>query len=321
MHICRTCKNTNQNNFIKMRTLQSKEDLMQCTNCCEIDGVIKIHNLSDNLDCCICMEIVDNINIFDCSHWICNKCYDNVKMHKCPLCRNTIKNISNIVIDKPINYFGNENKNLYIELAQLVYDKVKQFNMPILEILMEYHKFLILLANNDNNNKSIEQKLLPSDIIDIVWSTHLLDTKLYKKMCKIIGEKIIYYYPYNYKHCNLQYINCRYKYTCELFTDMFGKMDNKIWYYGNVNIKKEGVIYYIMKLEPQFYSQPIEILINSTMKTKDVIFIIASKYYYPPHFCKLLYNNIEIPRNELILDNYITLGSTIHFIVNEQPIL
>jgi hypothetical protein len=249
MQVCNTCKNINQDDFIEIQ-INDTIYQTQCTNCCEINKTFKVYNLVDsdnNFECCVCMEYVNNIDIFTCCHWVCHKCYININKSKCPLCTSKIFEVNNMDIHNiiiPKWYLNNSNKKIFIELAQLLYDcdKITHYNIPFMTIFDEYYKFLLLLSVNDNNNKSIAEKLLPSDIINIVWSTHILDTISYKKLCKTTGSKIIYYYPYDYKYDNLQFVTQRYDLTRELYNIHFESMDKhydsftskNIWHYSNV---------------------------------------------------------------------------------------
>ena len=48
-------------------------------------------NKKEQLNCCICLSNItkDNFNISNCGHYYCENCYNDSRLNKCAICRNT----------------------------------------------------------------------------------------------------------------------------------------------------------------------------------------------------------------------------------------
>lgn len=136
-------------------------------------------NLED--DCSICLEQQICKMVFNpCAHYICTFCYDTMSKKKCPLC--------NLASGAAKIYHATFDLIIIFPHVTSLYDKIMKSNIvqetEITSLLIEYVKWLKLVAENDS--------LIPSVLIDSVWTIHILDTKNYVKTCNNLGHSFIH---------------------------------------------------------------------------------------------------------------------------------
>ena len=208
----------------------------QCDKCFDISEPVTIYNCDD--PCPICLEYSDIKCVYDiCHHWVCNKCHLITKQCCC-LCAldNTTTLQDNITIvkyHKLNNYFDTTDpkiKNCFKKLYAQIDDSVGVGKNMFYELCVEYHKWLILLHLNDNNNNDI--KLKPSDCIEKIWKVHLLDLESYLMVCNDVCHYVLYHYAEN------DYVKDFSK-TKQLYESRFGSMKSIIWDFIEVEIMTE----------------------------------------------------------------------------------
>ena len=62
-----------------------------------IDDIHAIHTDNEEIQCCICYDIKQNIKFIPCNHThTCSECYKSLSKKECPICKKYIFNIIKI---------------------------------------------------------------------------------------------------------------------------------------------------------------------------------------------------------------------------------
>lgn len=337
MQHCGLCfHTTDSSNLNRINTLK-QTNVHQCDQCFYIAEPILIYDYAE--PCMICYEYSNSKCLFDCSHWICNKCNKNANITNCPSCKQSGK--KTIVKKKQsFRYFDDFDitikkcfKKLYAQINDTVGSQLSQLSQLsqftskdlLYHLCVDYHKFLILLA--DQNNNAAELKLSPPYWIDQIWHNHLLDNESYMTVSITICGYVLYHYPENSFLANTKTYDLRYNATIKLFTEKFGPVNNLIWIKSNQEIKGEKIIaepvnvpqqisntetirIFIKKLSGSTIT--IDIKNNATileLKTK-----IDEKEGISPQMQRLTWAGKQLENINTLHDYNITDCSTIHLI-------
>lgn len=279
------------------------ENIFQCNRCFHIDMPIKIYNIY--LPCGICMRNdKERLMSNNCGHNVCKKCYDNDKFSKIKCCMcNCITKYLPINLNDKYDYFKNNELKIYFKRLYVIindtigyYIDIKKNRNLLYKLLVEYHKWLLLLKINDNNNNI--NKLSPSLLIDKVWHEHILDTVNYSNLCDKLYGHYMHHYPTNSFLCNYNQRMENYNNTIKLYKLHFGNIDtsNKIWENEKIYIKTDEWIN--CKYDDEIFKVPL----YDTMIFDDLKQIIGNIIHYKPDELRLIYAGIQLPENGNVKD-------------------
>ncbi len=125
--------------------------------------------------------------------------------------------------------------------------------------ILEYKKFMYLAAVSDI-------MVSPSETVDKVWHQHLIFTKSYNELCKILGKQI-QHIPSTHNKEDFQKFKLAGIYTSELFERYFGKQPENIWSHAgpleSLHLKKSkfklrtavivGILSFILLTVPLYF--------------------------------------------------------------------
>lgn len=329
--------------------------VFQCDQCFYIKKPIKIHNFND--PCPICLKKYKNKykNKYvynECNHWICAKCYYDRKIEKnqCCLCKKQsgTKIVPSIYLcqrqqsecfdndtpsiknkDSKYNYFRKLDyitrkcfKQLYIQINDSLGSSLNiSLNNNVLYFLcIEYHKFLKLLVENNNNNNV--DKLSPSYYINQIWREHIINISNYITVCNIMCGFVLHYYPEKSFLVNNPTYTERFDRTITLYQKKFGNIHPtlfEIWkplpiYYDNKPRKQ----YQLSIIVKQLDASTITIDIKSDSLICDIKKIIAQKTNCHQHSIQLILYGKPLADNKTVSYYGIQCYSILHYI--SQPI-
>lgn len=92
--------------------------------------------------------------------------------------------------------------------------------------VLEYKKFMFLAGTCD-------QMVAPAPIVDIVWHQHLVFTRSYAELCRLIG-KTIHHIPSTHSQSEQVRLEQARLYTQERYHEQFGEQAADIWQYSSM---------------------------------------------------------------------------------------
>jgi hypothetical protein len=97
---------SNKMNMLESKCSHSKcaKKIQQTWSKYKIHELLKVKELfQDKLTCCVCNEIFTSL--FRCSngHGVCDICYESMQDHSCPLCRNDLSDINEVMVGSLAN--------------------------------------------------------------------------------------------------------------------------------------------------------------------------------------------------------------------------
>lgn len=348
MLYCQLCTHEHSKTDIDkyMTNTTGQINVFQCDRCFYIENPVTIYNFDE--PCPICFEECNNKYVYNkCVHWICENCYHNEKIKKseCYLC----KTQSNAIIlpsnnlcqryqsecfdnstsietkDNKYDYFINLDpgvqkcfKQLYAQINDTIGSALKiRLNNNVLYLLcMEYHKFLKLLIENDNNNNI--DKLSPSYYIDQIWHEHILNISNYVTVCNIMCGYLIHHYPENSFLINRPLYSKRFDQTIALYQKNYGNINPilfEIWkpleiYYDNIPRKKYNLTIFVKLLS----GPTITVTVDNNASILDIKKIIAQKCNYSEICCNLLWCGQQLQDDQIVTEYGIRDQSTLHHV-------
>ena len=321
--LCLSSYNESQINQFLVNT-QNQIDVFQCDNCFYIGELLKFFK-DIKASCGVCWEKKEMLVVYDCHHWVCNDCYINKNFLKseCLFCQKKILKTQNIKIySNKFDYFNHLEikdyfKKLYVQINDTVgkYVNVSVNKDSLHLLLIEYHKWLLLLKINKNNKNS--NKLSPSLLIDKVWHSHILDTKSYYDVCKIINGDILHHYP-QYSFLNNYFEKMeRIKLTIDLYEKNFGKIDTTKEFWEIPKFDYMMGINSLGRLNIIFYNnnQTYKVPYCTNMTIKELKFIISEILSVDPDEIRLIFAGMQI-NNGCLKDYSILINSTLHVMLN-----
>ncbi|WP_256010302.1 hypothetical protein [Desertivirga xinjiangensis] len=94
------------------------------------------------------------------------------------------------------------------------------------EAILEYKKFMYLAAISDS-------MVSPSEIVDVVWHQHLVDTKSYHQFCQVLGKRIEHI-PSTHHPAEYDRFRHAKETTQKLYGEIFGDQPPTFWNYSNI---------------------------------------------------------------------------------------
>lgn len=306
---------------------------LQCSNCLLLDSFHQISGFDDP-----CAECGDHTNVkfvFDCSHWFCNK--EVCKRDACSICKHSNQSVHDI--HKFSIFITDAMKGLYNKLSihvhhfinnyvdyttevwdQHGYDNKYHKHMKVLKLLIEYHKWLQIVAKYDAHHVS------PSPVIDKVWHAHIIDTHDYKRVCQIINGNLIHHYPQNSYKSQQDEQLVRYHSTLKYYQEMFDDMDyytkRDYWYLPNFVLAfhdrlSEGCIFIKANHGKTNTSMTIALPFHTHLTGQNIMDMIDEKENIPPIYQRLVYAGHLLDPSRCLYHAYgIRKETTLHLIVH-----
>lgn len=302
MNYCKSCSANYTDEYIKQNLIntETRTNVVQCRECFNVDNIVKLYGYNDK--CSICLNKNSNVYFDDCKHCFCNNCIYDLN-YKCALC-NTLNN-KTMQCSKTTHYFNNlEIKDLFKilyahtheSLGLLDYSHEFRYNLYI-----EYHKWLTLLIENDNNNNP--EKLSPSNLIDQLWHAHILDLKNYIDVCMAMNNEILIHYVENGFEAGKNKYSERFYKTMVMYDKKYGNISKKlesIWKpsYKLTNAGKNMHIFF-----RSISGVTITVLINECAYVSELKEIIQQKEKVSACSIRLMYGGKQL-QDDYLLKSY-----------------
>ena len=178
------------------------------------------------------------------------------------------------------------------------------FHNQVMLLLSEYHKWLCLLAKYGGAHI-----LSPSDKIDMVWHTHILDTEDYMDTCEKICGKIIHHYPQNAFESQEKERISRHNNTITFYKEKYGLMSEEveeIW-----KLLEPSGMFFVRSLNGNTRSLPY----SKDMKVLNVKQMIQEKEGPPVCEQRLIYAGKSLSDNVTLGSYDIQEESTLHLVL------
>ena len=158
----------------------------QCDNCYSANSMIVY-----NQECPVCFDILDKISMmYDCGHFVCKSCHDNVDTSSCCICKKEINIITGPIIKDDINI---SLPNKYKDMIEIL----EQSKMDIIECII-FARWIYTLKRVYNKyvHRYPYPKLNPTrDYVN--WFNNMVTLLKYNK---IIKPKYNFSFPIDVEH-------------------------------------------------------------------------------------------------------------------------
>jgi len=234
-----------------------------------------------------------------------------------------------------INDFELDEQNAEYSFSVRLADENKWTIYFTEQAILEYKRFMYLAA-------TAEEMVSPSEIVDIVWHQHLIFTKSYQSLGKILDKKIEHIPSTHNTSQKETFVRAKQR-TTQLYEVNFGKQPIEFWTYVNMedsfDIPKSNrnnfysmlaasILFVILIYPAAYVLRPLLITIeNPNFMIGYVLFMILTlillTIYNKNVFNKVARNSFKSPilsnltAEELIYLKTNSLGQVLHGIVNK----